>query len=827
MTKLKTRLRSKFMVVAMMFALLFQVFMPAGNVFAEGTQKEVDVEITDFEIQNTKKEKVDKIFHSDTFYLMMKWDASKHGANLHKGDYFNVKLPNTMKFPSDVTARNFDIKNDDGVVIAKAQVNPGLNDEGGTVRVTFTENVENKYNVKGTMYLAAQFAQTKVKMNEKNVFEISVGVKTKSTDTEIIGRKKITDEHLSKWGGKVIGNSNLAEWNARINHKKANLKNAIVEDSLVGTGETFVEGSFVLRKVQFDEYGDYDKNSAQIVDISSKLKLSADKKTFRLELGDTSDQYSLTYRSTYTPGTTLKNKLKLTSEQKNWVVTASHILAESGGHGDGDLASKIKLIKVDAENNTKGLANAVFEVKKPDGTSFELKTGADGTVVSGVLEQGIYKVKEKTPPRGYELGNEEFEMEVTPAGGAIKTITNKPIKIDVSVKKVWVDKKENSARVSLFADGVKIQTVELNESNNWKHTFTNLRKFKDGKVIKYEVREEQMPNYKSEISGDVENGFTIKNTNTEKILIPVKKIWVGKKENSARVSLFADGVKIQTVELNESNNWLHVFTNLKKYKDGKAIKYEVREEQMPNYKSEITGNATTGFVIKNTNTEKISVPVKKIWVGKKENSARVSLFADNEKIQTVELNEANDWQHTFTNLKKYKDGKAIKYEVREEQMPNYKSEISGDVENGFVIKNTNTEEISIPIKKVWVGKKLNEITVNLLKDGVRIDSVKLNDGNGWKHRFENLEKYDKNDGHEIKYDIEEEKVSGYTTAITGDAKNGFEITNTKDTPPTPPTPPNKTVPKTEDRTNPFLYAWLMFVSGSLLVLLGIRKRQQQ
>ncbi|QRG87364.1 hypothetical protein [Bulleidia sp. zg-1006] len=55
-------------------------------------------------------------------------------------------------------------------------------------------------------------------------------------------------------------------------------------------------------------------------------------------------------------------------------------------------------------------------------------------------------------------------------------------------------------------------------------------------------------------------------------------------------------------------------------------------------------------------------------------------------------------------------------------------------------------------------------------------------------------------------------------------KDGFTITNEKEA---PPTPPNKTVPKTEDRTNLFLYAWLMFVSGSLLVLLGIRKRQQQ
>ena len=70
------------------------------------------------------------------------------------------------------------------------------------------------------------------------------------------------------------------------------------------------------------------------------------------------------------------------------------------------MANKIKLLKVDADDQSLPLANAVFEVTRPDGTFFELTTGADGTAVSGYLTSGTYKVKEKSAPDGYELNSE-------------------------------------------------------------------------------------------------------------------------------------------------------------------------------------------------------------------------------------------------------------------------------------------------------------------------------------------------------------------------------------------------------------------------------------
>ena len=97
--------------------------------------------------------------------------------------------------------------------------------------------------------------------------------------------------------------------------------------------------------------------------------------------------------------------------------------------------NKIKLVKVDAEDNTVVLANAVFEVTGTDGSKFELTTAADGTVTSPALVAGTYKVKEKTAPAGYELSTEEFTLIVNSTTNVIQTVKDNPIKISVKATK--------------------------------------------------------------------------------------------------------------------------------------------------------------------------------------------------------------------------------------------------------------------------------------------------------------------------------------------------------------------------------------------------------
>ena len=576
-----------------------------------GAPKVVDVNVANFEIQDLNHHTIYTAFHSDTVHLKLNWNASGNGTNLHEGDYFDIDLPENMKFPAGITKTDFDITDDDGNVVAKAHITPGPNQIGGKVHVTFGPGIENKYNVKGTINIAARFDETKIKPDKQNTFDITTNsgvpgkTQTKMTGIKIDGAKPIPEEYLVKWG-QGTKDKNQAEWWSRINFSKAALTNAVVTDTLGSSGMTFIKDSFILRKVVYDKMGEetsvLEEYKANDLINSGKLKFSADMTSFTLNLGNTSDQYRLIYRSTYVPGTTLKNHMKIDSDTKKQEVIATHKSADTSGNASGDLASKIKLIKVD-EDGTTPLKNAVFEVTAPDGSTFELTTGGDGTVTSNLLTQGSYKVKEKTAPKGYELSDKEYTLQVTPTGGAIQTITNKPIKTSVPVTKAWVGPKTNSVNVHLLADGTDTgKTITLDEAANWTGTFSNLPKYKDGTAITYTVKEDDITNYTSATTGDATTGFTITNTNTEKVDVPVTKKWVGPKAGPVTVHLLADGTDTgKTLTLDEANSWTGTFSGLDKYNaDGTEIVYSVKEDEVSGYTSEVTGDATTGFTITNT-----------------------------------------------------------------------------------------------------------------------------------------------------------------------------------------------------------------------------------
>jgi len=779
--------------VVMMFTILFQ---GAGlNVYAAGTPREVTARITSFKIFDRNNQEGVPIWFTDYFYLSMDWDASGNGTNLKEGDYFDITLPDKMKFPSDTTKRDFDILGEDGTtVIAKAHVTPGPNNNiGGKVRVTFTNWVEGRENVKGNIFLASKFQYSSEQYDKNNTYDIVVNGQVKSVTVKMLGPRIVSDDELlAKYGTKAIKWENgqnvviedQAEWYVRVNYRQAHLVNAVITDHLTGGAgnETYVPGSFKLYQVRFSNTGDTDEPRI-LVDISNKLTIAPDKKTFTLNLGEVNGtQYRLIYKTTYTPGTKLINNVRITANNYDATTHGSHQSEDSGGTGTGNMANKIKLIKVDADDNSIVLKNAVFEVTKPDGSKFELTTGADGTITSSPLVSGTYKIKEKTAPAGYKLNTDEYTLVVSPTSNAIQTVKDEPIRTSVKATKQWVGPIGSAVTVHLYADDVDTgKTVTLNAANNWEDTFTNLRKYKPGTTteIKYTVKEDIIANYNGVVSGDMATGFTITNTNTEKTTVKVTKAWVGTPAASVTIKLYADGAEKETVTLTATDNWTHTFTNLDKYAaDGHEIAYTVDETPVAGYTKDISGTAATGFTVKNTNTATINIPVTKTWVGTAGNSATIKLLADGAEKETVTLTAADNWTHTFSNLPKFDttDGHEIVYTVDEVDVPNYTKGISGTAATGFTVTNTITGKVSVPVTKVWVGPQVSSAKVTLFADGVEKDSVTLNAANGWAHTFTNLDKY--NNGTEIVYTVTEEPIANYDSVVTGDAATGFKVTNT-------------------------------------------------
>ena len=749
------------------------------NVYA-GSEKEVDLEIQNIVIKNGGNP-VNSMQVGDEFRIEMNWKAKAKAATINAGDYFIVKLPDNILIKNDAGNLNFSLTAPDGSVMANAHVTPKAGG-GAEIKVTFTNYVNGRYNINGTLGMNANFNKDKVTVNQKNNFDIEAGGKTTPFQFKVDGGPTGNSNevlHKYSFGAESI---NEAEWRVRINYKKANFPNAVVTDTLVGTTEKFVKESFHLYRVNYTS--DLKENNRVRIDLSDKIVFSNNDQTFTINLGNINgEQYKLEYRTTYTPGTNLRNNVKLTSNNNKVDEKFISFKKEAaGGTGVGILANKIKLVKVDAEDNTVVLANAVFEVTKPDGSKFELTTAADGTVTSPALVAGTYKVKEKTAPAGYELSTEEFTLTVNSTTNVIQTVKDNPIKISVKATKQWVGPIGSAVTVHLYADDVDTgKTVTLNAANNWEDTFTNLRKYKPGTTteIKYTVKEDAIANYNGVVSGDMATGFTITNTNTEKTTVKVTKVWVGTPAASVTIKLFADGTEKETVTLTATDNWTHTFTNLDKYAaDGHEIVYTVDETPVAGYAKDISGTAATGFTIKNTNTATINIPVTKTWVGTAGTSATIKLLADGAEKETVTLTAADNWTHTFSNLPKFDatDGHEIVYTVDEVDVPNYTKGISGTAATGFTVTNTITGKVSVPVTKVWVGPQASSAKVTLFADGVEKDSVTLNAANGWAHTFTNLDKY--NNGTEIVYTVTEEPIANYDSVVTGNAANGFTVTNT-------------------------------------------------
>jgi len=445
-------------------------------------------------------------------------------------------------------------------------------------------------------------------------------------------------------------------------------------------------------------------------------------------------------------------------------------------------------------------------------------------------------------PDGYTLTGNVTE-------GTITTLTNthSTEKVSVPVEKVWEDAKNqdgirpDEVKVNLLADGTAVsgKQVTLNQANSWKYTWTGLDKYRDGGTeIEYTVKEVETDvitgtdgpgTYAYAVTGDATSGYTVTNTHTpEKVSVPVKKVWEdannqdGIRPDGVAVNLLADGTAVsgKQVTLNQANSWKYTWTGLDKYKDGKEIKYTVKEVEtdvitgtdgVGTYAYAVTGDAASGYIVTNTHTpEKVSVPVKKVWKdadnqdGIRPDEVKVDLLADGTAVsgKQVALNQANSWAYTWTELDKYKDGKEIKYTVKEVETDvitgtdgpgTYAYAVTGDATSGYTVTNTHTPETTkVIVDKVWednddeAGKRPQKVTVTLNKKPVGgesevVETVELNASNEWHYEWPGLDVYQSGSvGVAMEYTVDEAKVEGYDGDVETEknADGNYEVTVT-------------------------------------------------
>ncbi|MCL2107538.1 MAG: Cna B-type domain-containing protein [Oscillospiraceae bacterium] len=389
-----------------------------------------------------------------------------------------------------------------------------------------------------------------------------------------------------------------------------------------------------------------------------------------------------------------------------------------------------------------------------------------------------------------------------------------PVLIDIEGEKQWQapagTQRPESVTIRLMNGNVIVQTAETNQVKNWRYEFTNLPKYDAlGSVIPYTVEELRMPGWRPVVTDfDIENHHQPPVTDEA---IEVEKAVTGTppEEGTFQFILTAlnnapmpDSDEITITGAGKAAfgpidyTMPGVFTYTITETDGKLANWSydasvytltvtVTEDEegqlIANRELTKAGQPAEKAIFTNRydeSGEMISVKVTKVWQGEGPHpqSVQVQLYKDGTLHDTATLSSANNWTRTWPRLEK-----GHTWTMDEVNVPEgYVKTVSGDAVNGFTVTNTFgdiDETTSVKVTKVWKGEDPDRpagIAVQLYKDGAAEGvPVILSEQNQWKYTWTQLEKGPA-------YTADEVNVpAGYSKAVTGDAANGFVVTNTK------------------------------------------------
>ena len=768
------------------------------------------------------------------------FDLSAYDNKLKDGDTFTFTVPNGATIADGTTFTLTD--NETQVQLGAAKMTSNGSGKGGLITVTIQNLADYKSKttasgVRGSFFFDFQATTVgadqdwnykpeetqgamshKVTINERKQNSFSTAGENYAKIGGVIAKKPYNSAILGKSG------DYSHNWTVRINTQQKTYNSPIVIKDVIPDSSApmqFVPEQLVLRQ------GEYTQSLSSIAN-SVILKEGQD---YTVAYNDTYTEFTLTINNpgnrafmlnymTTSPadGSLVSNTAEMEVDntklpfrddrpgQTSSTVERSSRITE-GGVITADISNSLVLYKQDSKTG-KMLEGAVFKVTTPSGQEITLPpTDANGRVStqpfsSEEIKKGQFTVEEVTAPEGYVLDSNPMKVTIK-ADGAVKTVKNT---VDpnaskkLTIKKVWKDennqdgKRPASIAVDVYANGQKLadKTVTVTGGSTdaeWTAQTTDLPIFDaNGQKITYTIGEDQLDGYDAP---EVDQGnLTVTNTRTpEKISIKASKKWDdaenqdGKRPANVVVKLYKEvgGQKSEVANrtLTEADQWATEFANLNKYEKGQEVVYSLEEDAVPHYQSQVTGNATDGFVVTNTyKPETIKISGQKKWDdaenqdGKRPNAVRVKILKGQDIVDVQEVTAANGWKYESNPLPKYAAGQEIAYTVAEEAVPGYTSKV-----DGYNITNSYTPEtVKVSGQKKWDdaenqdGKRPASVKVKILNGDTVVDEQNVTSANDWKYESKALPKYAA--GQEITYTVSEEAVPGYTSKV-----DGYNITN--------------------------------------------------
>jgi len=768
------------------------------------------------------------------------FDLSAYDNQLKDGDTFTFTVPNGATIANGTTFTLTD--NETQVPLGAAKMTSNGSGKGGLITVTIQNLADYKAKttasgVRGSFFFDFQATTVgadqdwnynpeetqgamshKVTINERKQSSFSTAGENYAKIGGVIAKKPYNSAILGKSG------DYSHNWTVRINTQQKTYNSPIVIKDVIPDSSApmqFVPEQLVLRQ------GEYTQSLSSIAN-SVILKEGQD---YTVAYNDTYTEFTLTINNpgnrafmlnymTTSPadGSLVSNTAEMEVDntklpfrddrpgQTSSTIERSSRITE-GGVITADISNSLVLYKQDSKTG-KMLEGAVFKVTTPSGQEITLPpTDANGRVStqpfsSEEIKKGQFTVEEVTAPEGYVLDSNPMKVTIK-ADGAVKTVKNT---VDpnaskkLTVKKIWKDennqdgKRPASIAVDVYANGQKLadKTVTVTGGSTdaeWTAQTTDLPIFDaNGQKITYTIGEDQLDGYDAP---EVDQGnLTVTNTRTpEKISIKASKKWDdaenqdGKRPANVVVKLYKEvgGQKSEVANrtLTEADQWATEFANLNKYEKGQEVVYSLEEDAVPHYQSQVTGNATDGFVVTNTyKPETIKISGQKKWEdadnqdGKRPNAVRVKILKGQDIVDVQEVTAANGWKYESNPLPKYAAGQEITYTVSEEAVSGYTSKV-----DGYNITNSYTPEtVKVSGQKKWDdaenqdGKRPASVKVKILNGDTVVDEQNVTSANDWKYESKALPKYAA--GQEITYTVSEEAVPGYTSKV-----DGYNITN--------------------------------------------------
>ena len=372
-----------------------------------------------------------------------------------------------------------------------------------------------------------------------------------------------------------------------------------------------------------------------------------------------------------------------------------------------------------------------------------------------------------------------YKMTKNDDGNIVNTYDTQ--KISIQGTKIW-DDNENADGVrpdaivmGLYtgtgADTEPLYTNTVRESDGWKWNWDDLNKYKKGEIIEYTVRE--LGVYYGEKYIEVENGgfvYEVGEGENRNSFIYTSTITEAQSESESLLKVnVTNSYTPETVELTVTKEWKDDENRDRIRPDSVKVSLKANGEVV-SYKAGNTQNNKTGD--------------------------------DAEGETEFELNEANKWTYTFSDLPKYSGGIEIAYTISEVSVP--AGYTSGQSRKGNVITVTNSytpEKVIVSGDKIWQDALMDGDRV--IKDNaddlrpaeVRISLVaKVGDrqidinadpqittaDEDWYYEFRDLNKNDEN-GNPITYSVKEDPVPGYETAygepVVEDNNITIDVTN--------------------------------------------------